>query len=366
MPALFTPKLRTIISSMFNDSITNFQTDIWIPSTHYTEGDQVYWETNKYVCKITGTSGSNPPIHVSGTFSDGSTSWIWVDFVSTNQSFRRNMYIVIGKDTSWNDENTPDSINIGDIGDFQTFQNFLTLKQITNSNCKSGIQNIPWVSGNVYSQYDDSKDPFALTGPSAYTHPFYVVTNDNNVYKCINNNNGGQSTSKPSDTGTVSFLQIDGYVWKFMGTLENDLIDFLTSDFFPVKYISTNDNSLQWNVQQNATKQSLSTFNILKSVGTFTNITSTLIGGGIPSTPAQIFITKNNDNTLKQILVDPNNVGVGYDLRIPVISIIQNSSAEGSGGAVRNNYFRWKWYNHKYFCRKFRLRVYKWGNSYSY
>jgi len=48
---------------------------------------------------------------------------------------------------------------------------------------------------------------------------FYVVNDELNIYKCLDNNNGGKSTYKPTQTGFDPFILPDGYVWKFMGTV---------------------------------------------------------------------------------------------------------------------------------------------------
>lgn len=45
---------------------------------------------------------------------------------------------------------------------------------------------------------------------------FYVVTDDFNVYKCLDNNNGALSTVKPTGTPVEAIKTSDGYVWKFL------------------------------------------------------------------------------------------------------------------------------------------------------
>ena len=64
---------------------------------------------------------------------------------------------------------------------------------------------------------------------------FYVLTEDYNVYKCLDNNNNARSTSKPLGTSTSPITTADGYVWKFMYTVPINLRNkFLSEDQMPV------------------------------------------------------------------------------------------------------------------------------------
>ena len=64
---------------------------------------------------------------------------------------------------------------------------------------------------------------------------FYVLTEDYNVYKCLDNNNNSRSTSKPLGTSTSPITAADGYIWKFMYTVPINLRSkFLSEDQMPV------------------------------------------------------------------------------------------------------------------------------------
>lgn len=64
---------------------------------------------------------------------------------------------------------------------------------------------------------------------------FYVVTDDYNVYKCLDNNKGARSTVKPSGTQLEPFTTPDGYVWKFMYNIPINLRNkFYTDEYIPV------------------------------------------------------------------------------------------------------------------------------------
>jgi hypothetical protein len=64
---------------------------------------------------------------------------------------------------------------------------------------------------------------------------YYVLTEDYNVYKCLDNNNNARSTDKPLGTSTTPITAADGYVWKFMYNVPINLRSkFLSEDQMPV------------------------------------------------------------------------------------------------------------------------------------
>jgi hypothetical protein len=70
---------------------------------------------------------------------------------------------------------------------------------------------------------------------------FYVITNDFNVYKCLDNNNNSRSTVKPTGTAVTPLYTSDGYVWKYMYTVPINLrTKFLDDSNMPVVSALTN------------------------------------------------------------------------------------------------------------------------------
>ena len=64
---------------------------------------------------------------------------------------------------------------------------------------------------------------------------FYVMTDEYNVYKCLDNNNEGQSIQKPIGTQIAPITLSDGYIWKYMYNVPIALRQkFLTEDQIPV------------------------------------------------------------------------------------------------------------------------------------
>ena len=70
---------------------------------------------------------------------------------------------------------------------------------------------------------------------------FYVVTDDYNVYKCLDNNNGAYSKNKPTGTQLEPIKTADGYIWKFMYNIPINLRNkFYTDEYIPAVSALTN------------------------------------------------------------------------------------------------------------------------------
>jgi len=77
---------------------------------------------------------------------------------------------------------------------------------------------------------------YSYTGESNLQNSlFYVITDDFNIYKCLDNSSNSPSTVKPVDVGADAFVTDDGYKWKFLGNVPVSLRNkFLTSSQVPV------------------------------------------------------------------------------------------------------------------------------------
>lgn len=70
---------------------------------------------------------------------------------------------------------------------------------------------------------------------------FYVMTDDYNVYKCLDNNNNARSTIKPTGTSITPIITSDGYIWKYMYNVPINLRSkFLNDEQIPVISALTN------------------------------------------------------------------------------------------------------------------------------
>lgn len=139
-----------------------------------------------------------------------------------------NYYMVSSKHSAWTNESSPDTPvdNLNSVYNFQ--REMIFGKRIDREDLTYMIRKVTWTSGVVYDHYDDHVTDL-------YNSDFYVLTNDLNVYKCLDNNNGAPSTVKPTGTLTTNFQTADGYVWKYMYTLSStNNAKFSTSSYIPV------------------------------------------------------------------------------------------------------------------------------------
>ena len=86
---------------------------------------------------------------------------------------------------------------------------------MTSTDITHAVVRRDWASGTTYDEYahDYSSSNTANSGAtSLFAATFYVLTDDYNVYKVINNDGNTASTVKPTGTSTViSRLQMVMY-----------------------------------------------------------------------------------------------------------------------------------------------------------
>lgn len=111
---------------------------------------------------------------------------------------------------------------------------------VTMTNKGSGYTTVPTVtvsgggagSGAVLTAVI-SKAP--STAQKLEDSQFYVINDEFNVYKCLDNNNNAPSTTKPIGTQIAPISLSDGYIWKYMYNVPIALrTKFLTDDQIPV------------------------------------------------------------------------------------------------------------------------------------
>lgn len=155
-------------------------------------------------------------------------------------SRRSRYYYYFGKVLSWNPfgEDLPEVPLENYKYELETRSNMTLLKRINENDVSYITKRIDWIDNLVYDMYDDSysEDNLSSNGFSdLYQSNFYVLTDENNVYKCICNNYGTKSTVKPSGNDTNFITTADGYIWKFMYTIPIGLKNkFVDSDYIPV------------------------------------------------------------------------------------------------------------------------------------
>ena len=135
--------------------------------------------------------------------------------------------------------------------EFNTFNELLAAKKVTSTETSISIPRRNWATGTVYDYYRHDYGHFVTGSTSSvqtansgattlFDSNFYVITEDFNVYKCLDNNSNANSTVKPTGTSTSILSTGDGYKWKFMYTLSAaQQTNFLSTDFMAVATNST-------------------------------------------------------------------------------------------------------------------------------
>ena len=185
------------------------------------------------------------------------------DFMNRFQNDSESFYFLFyGRVHPWdNDSLAPPTVDtFGSSSD--GWNNMMGTQLIQEGDLSLIIPRYDWISGTVYSQYEDDVDLFNESCPSK----FYIVNSDSKVYKCIYNNKGGPSTDEPISTTTNIFQTPDGYRWKFLYQIAEDLKKFVTSEYIPVETLTgvsySNERALQFDVQQAATDGSINQINV--------------------------------------------------------------------------------------------------------
>lgn len=238
-----------------------------------------------------------------------------------------NVYITFGHQTPWTNDTNPDQANTSVASYYDTWKNMIGGKLISGSDLRHVIPRINWTTGTTYIAYNEYQDSSTKNANTAY----YVMTDDFNVYKCVANNNGTPSTYKPSSTNPgIIFQTGDQYTWKYMYTLTGEeQLRFTTSKYIPVKTLTQNDNSLQWQVEQDAVAGAIDSI-VLTNFGTdylYANaISVTITGDGRFANAFALVNTQSQ--TISSIVVD--NFGSGY-----TFANVSISSTVGFGATAK-------------------------------
>ena len=221
-----------------------------------------------------------------------------------------NIYLTFGRTRPWADENNPPQANSSVESFNDVWRNMIGAKLVTGNDIRHAIPRNNWTANTVYNMYDNDEQIGYLFNNAT---PFFVVTSDWNVYKCLMNNYGKASTVMPTQTILNSPVkEADGYIWKYMYTISaEERLRFTTANYIPVRTLSVDNNSLQWRVQEGAIPGAIDVIEITNGGSNYTNansITVTITGDGLGATA---FATINTvSNTVNSAII--TNPGAGY------------------------------------------------------
>ena len=183
-----------------------------------------------------------------------------------------NYFLFMGRPNAWvtpyDDNNPPEPVDTL-YSDLESWRNMIALAKINKSNVLVGAARYNWEYNKVFDQFDDAIDLYE----EGNERHFYCITDDYNVYKCISNNYGVASVIKPTAVTPEEQITQDGYIWKFMFKVREELYEFLTDEFIPIEKLEnilfTDERSLQNNVKIGAIPSSISNIVLYQFGGSY-------------------------------------------------------------------------------------------------
>lgn len=211
------------------------------------------------------------------------------------------MYVFLGKTYPWNDESDPLTPVSSEQEMINAWDNMIIAKRLSSANLSLAVSKNVWSSGTIYQPWD-SEDGLM------FEKKFFVITSNNRVYKCLDRIPNTPSTIEPTDTGVTPIRLSDGYTWKFMYDLSTaDINKYNDTEVIPVKYLTEDDGSLQWQVQQYAVPGTINRIEVVNGGSGYTstpNVTITGDGGGATATAVL------SGDKISYIII--TNMGSGY------------------------------------------------------
>lgn len=238
-------------------------------------------------------------------------------------------FFFIGKSTSWTDENIPDPYVDTIENEFKLMNGIIAYKQITPSDVFYALKKNIWTTGIIYDQYTDKINLFEEDDASL----FYVITSQNHIFKCLGNNNNSISVIEPNQTVSFSFTLSDGYVWKYLASVEETNFPIELSDYVPVQFADIRKDlqfSNQYNTQLESIPGEISSvvpFSIEPASGVYTNTIQVPADGSRSYALRMFSFTKNEITGVKKIrIIDPISLNairlltvdsfIGYMIRV--------------------------------------------------
>lgn len=190
-------------------------------------------------------------------------------------------FIFVGRTQSWPDNDIPPEAVDSFDEEIQAWQNMIAMGKLNSSNVVVGAKRYDWVYNTVFDQYDSSIDLYEEGSEKKY----YCITDDLNVYKCLSNNYGSPSLYKPTSQTPEEEITQDGYIWKFMFKVREEMYDFLMEQFIPIEKLTniiySDDRSLQNNVRISSVPGSIENIVIYQFGGSYPiAIVDDEVGGG--------------------------------------------------------------------------------------
>lgn len=163
--------------------------------------------------------------------------------INVNSGDSDRFYLAIGRCEEWDSDLEPPVPNSGKNDTLQFQASVQSMKLVPDVSYV--VPRYNWTAGNQYEAWDDDYNSNTVVSATGdITNPYYVFTDDNNVFVCIQQGRTAQgvvrnSLYKPTDTtGNPFSAGEDGYIWRFLFNIgAAEARKFLTSNYMPVEKI---------------------------------------------------------------------------------------------------------------------------------
>ena len=268
---------------------------------------------------------------------------VWDDLADSAQTF----YIGVGYSQSWGDGDTALTPKTSREWERSIRENAMAIKLVADYSFV--VPRYDWSAGTIYSAYDDTLQGHPVT-------PYYVLTDENQVYICIErgtdaSGNPQPSTVKPTGSSINPFYNAaDGYTWKFLYTIGSlSASKYLSANYMPVKLQGQLDSDgaggitsiaadvQQKGIQDSATNGQLSGFIldsggigyttspdvIIRGDGTLGSAIATVVGGAV----TKIAFEQDSNNVAK--------LGQNYNYADVLIGTVVPGGGAGASARIK-------------------------------
>lgn len=237
------------------------------------------------------------------------------------------IYFTFGKVDPWFSETSPPQPNTSVNIFNDVWKNMIGAKNVLGNDVRLAIRRNDWTANTAYHAYDDCSCSLNMNDANV---KFYVVTDEWNVYKCLANNYGSNSTVKPTSTLTTSAVETsDRYIWKYMYTLtEEERLRFVTDDYIPVRTLKEDNGSLQWQVQNAAVSGGIEAIKVVSQGSGYSNTNDTVTITGDGTDAQAVLFTNAATGAIESIRVTDR--GVNY-----TNATVSISTTTGVGASAR-------------------------------
>jgi len=272
-------------------------------------------------------------------------------------------YVFIGKNTSWPNEDSPDTISDTNYDEKSVWDNMYAAKKITGSEVELVIPKVTWTANSKYREYDDTitQDELLIANTQQNLKGLYALNSENNVYKCLSNNSSANSVSEPtgqnlSANGVINTA--DGYIWKYMynikptnrflsntwipaptstSALDYDVSDTTVVDGELVHILVTNAGSgyVESNVSVSAFTSGCTILQLSNTTNVAANMTVT--GTGIPSLTRISNVDTPNSKITISNSTSANGGGTGNTLSLITRVYIDGDGSQATADATLAN-----------------------------